>query len=335
MPDGRTTVAGTPYVAADVARATVEALSGEDEPDSVIALLVALDDAFSSGTCNECGRGDASGAVDANGIFRCCACSFEVWTAAVPSCPVAETESVGNLAAPLHITELSAGGCPVAVLSDPYRRLFSGVGVEVWPAAQVLLEFFVSTASCTPPGCRVLELGAGCGTVGFWLARHRGAHTCVTDLPRLCPLLRLIAEANGLGDIVEVRPLRWGCAEDVSHFLGDCVDLVVGADLCYHPALLAPLLETLEALAPRDVLLALPDRSGCVTECRSASVARGWRWRSTVRQRVADSWIPASMAVDAARCQDDVVVAAMSRSGCSRIEACSGEFADSFWELID
>jgi hypothetical protein len=106
------------------------------------------------------------------------------------------------------------------------------IGAVLWAeAAHAMLRWLEPTARrASFRGCRVLELGAGCGFVGLALAAC-GARVTLTDKAVLAPLLELNASlAREQGRDVEVRVLDWAAPlpADLPSF-----DLVVGCDLLY------------------------------------------------------------------------------------------------------
>lgn len=281
----------------------LDALVGEDEPKDVEALLTALGNFLTDGICVSCGVG-ADGFEGHDGDFRCGACSFELLGCEEPVAPFP------GIAA-LRRTSRRAGGADIVVLSDPARAYFGGVGAEPWPATWALLEH-VASAEVVAGRC-VLELGAGCGALGLWMARHRAARVVLTDLPRLCPLLRANAEVNDL--TVAVRALRWGRASDAMQALAahGSVDLVIGADLCYHEARLAPLMVTLRDLGTPRVLLALPQRSDSVAQAHRAALASGWCWRAVARRSCDPEWLQESLAAHAKKPLDAIEIVELTR----------------------
>lgn len=75
-----------------------------------------------------------------------------------------------------------------------------GVGDEgcvVWDAALVLLKFlFTEKGKLCVHDRSVLELGAGTGVVGLTSLFAGASSVCITDLPRLLPLINVNIEAN-------------------------------------------------------------------------------------------------------------------------------------------
>lgn len=290
----------------------LKALSAEEEPPDLTALLDTLGEALSVDSCADCSQ-ETSGVIGDDGVFRCCGCSFEAWTG--PGTTTLESSRFaggGSLQAlckdGLYGTEVCLCGRTLNVVSDPMRSVFAGTGTEPWPASLALLDYVTAEGAAVPQGCQVLELGAGCGVAGLWLARHQGAQVCLTDLPRLCPLLRRNAEVNGLDCSVVVQPLRWGHLGDLAALRGRTVDLVIGADLCYHQARVAPLLDTISALRPQRALLSLPDRSDSIASVKGCAKSRGWHWHEVSRRCCKPAWLQASLAGRAQGMHEDIVL---------------------------
>lgn len=156
-------------------------------------------------------------------------------------------------------------GRTLALLEDPTGCFGAGgTGAVLWPAAMALIEHLDAKiqASCLNSP-RALELGAGLGAVGLFLARHKGCEVVVTELPESLPLLlRNVAENFPAGDGPQVVPLSWGNEEQMGT-LGS-FDLVVGSDVTYRPDCLTDLLATAaRLLRPAGKLfLSLQDRPG-------------------------------------------------------------------------
>ena len=125
---------------------------------------------------------------------------------------------------------------------------FTEFGNEVWPGSKVLGEW-LTRHSDVVAGKRVVEVGAGCGLPGLVAAAVGARRVTLTDLPEALASLRRNASENARAVSCEVtcEALRWG-----AHGAGlpDC-DVVLGADVVYKEALIAPLLSTLRALVFR------------------------------------------------------------------------------------
>lgn len=78
----------------------------------------------------------------------------------------------------------------------------------LWPAAKVLMRYLASLDDSEVVGRSVLELGAGCGAVGMYLAKRGCCPVVLTDVYRALPLLKRNVKANTLP--CEVCPLPWG-----------------------------------------------------------------------------------------------------------------------------
>ena len=142
--------------------------------------------------------------------------------------------------APFHAWHFDAGSgdgsCDTLAPPPPclasLDRAEGEIGAVLWAeAAHAMLRWLEPTARhASFRGCRVLELGAGCGFVGLALAA-RGARVTLTDKAVLAPLLELNASlAREQGREVEVRVLDWAAPlpADLPQY-----DLVVGCDLLY------------------------------------------------------------------------------------------------------
>lgn len=113
----------------------------------------------------------------------------------------------------------------------------------VWEGALVLADFLVRQPP--DPARSILEVGAGLGFVGLFAAA-RGHRICLTDNhPDALDFARLSAHHNGLTTAL-VQELDWRHPELAGQY-----DWVVGSDVLYETASLAPLAALLEVcLAP-------------------------------------------------------------------------------------
>ena len=110
-------------------------------------------------------------------------------------------------------------------------------------------------------GARVIELGAGTGTLGLVSAALGAKNVILTDLDVSIEQLKNNVQLNMKSgwlrkDVVEVRELDWFSREDVKslgHF-----DFILGSELWFDEDLLAPLNEVLKILTtinPKAVVL--------------------------------------------------------------------------------
>lgn len=133
-----------------------------------------------------------------------------------------------------------------------YQKEVGNVSCVVWDAAIVLakyLEVENSRNKSWLKGCTVVELGAGLGCVGL-TASCFGARVTLTDLPDIMPLTRHNIDVNRQlwtqsGGSATAEILRWG--EGV-HEVKE-IGLLLLADCVYYEESVAPLFETINALA--------------------------------------------------------------------------------------
>jgi len=151
------------------------------------------------------------------------------------------------------------------VLINEARNLLSrgnNVGLRTWEAALHLAWYLFSQRPDLVNNKHVLELGAGTGLLSLLCAAHLKASSVVaTDgLGLVCESLeknvRLNQETGSLDgrQSPEVRQLDWTDLPAIDELLreadksGTCYDLVIGADITYHPDILRPLAELLNIL---------------------------------------------------------------------------------------
>ena len=138
---------------------------------------------------------------------------------------------------------------PVNIVEEKVK----GIGFQLWPAAPFLCRFLEEQLVPPAPthddgggGARLfelakpigeltcLELGAGVGLVGLFMAGLGCKSACVTDLADVCPILQRNVDANPqLAGKVSVRPLAWGTDDWVSVTEESPPDLVLLADCVY------------------------------------------------------------------------------------------------------
>ena len=110
-------------------------------------------------------------------------------------------------------------------------------GCYLWASALVL-TFYLQQNKFNFKNRRVLELGAGVGLCGLYLAKI-GATVVLTDasmFPNVLDNLREMIETNKLQDRAKVAELNWGSFDDHStELLKLEFDYIIGSDLFYAP----------------------------------------------------------------------------------------------------
>eukprot|EP00913_Durusdinium_trenchii_P027740 g26013.t1 len=142
-----------------------------------------------------------------------------------------------------------------------------GSGTVLWPAAMALVEHLDGEVEKSCLNCRVLELGAGVGAVGLFLALFKGCEVWLTEAPEQLPLLvRNVNENSPDGLDLQVAPLKWGDKEALEQLaaLGRSVCGCWTIDVTYRPECLSDLLSTAHQLmSPQGrFFLSLQDRPG-------------------------------------------------------------------------
>jgi len=125
-----------------------------------------------------------------------------------------------------------AGGGELMTFEQRAFREATGFASTVWDSSIVVSRYLEKTGLCS--GCRVLELGAGCGLVSAVAATTGAAFVAATDLEENLPLLqRNLAQATTSSrERPTVAALRWGDAA-AADALGGRFDLVLGCDIMY------------------------------------------------------------------------------------------------------
>mmetsp|Transcript_34854 Transcript_34854/g.98820 ORF Transcript_34854/g.98820 Transcript_34854/m.98820 type:complete len:147 (+) Transcript_34854:308-748(+) len=101
--------------------------------------------------------------------------------------------------------EVRDGLKPITIWRDTSDALSTGcVGGGVWAASPVFIRY-LSELRPSWAGAKVLELGAGGGTVGMALARM-GADVMVSDTPAMLPVLECNVQRNFPQTELSARP---------------------------------------------------------------------------------------------------------------------------------
>lgn len=156
------------------------------------------------------------------------------------------------------IADLTLSGSDIVIKLRQRKR--DGIAHQLWPAATFLTEFLVENphllrnSSCSSPN-HVLELGAGIGATGLYLAKVGLAdRVTLTDLAEAFDGLQTNIALNDLSNRAYARRLCWGDDTDVLSIFEDSVigepTVAIAADVIYWEELFAPLLQTI-----RDLLL--------------------------------------------------------------------------------
>ena len=133
-----------------------------------------------------------------------------------------------------------------------------GFASTIWDSS-IVLSRYLELHRHRYANSRAIELGAGCGLPGIVL-RALGAEVVLTDLEDNLPLLEHNVQENvaGSGATARVAALRWGEALPEAVSRSAPYDLIVAADVLYVHDGVAPLVQTLAALAnaQTEILLA-------------------------------------------------------------------------------
>lgn len=139
----------------------------------------------------------------------------------------------------------------------------NNVGLRTWEAAQHLAWYLMTQRSDLVKGKNILELGAGTGFLSLLCAGELDAqHVLATDgLAHVCESLQANVDLNKDNDTLQghnppqVRQLDWTDHSELEHIMKNArekaihYDLVIGADITYHPDILRPLAELLKTLS--------------------------------------------------------------------------------------
>jgi 2-polyprenyl-3-methyl-5-hydroxy-6-metoxy-1,4-benzoquinol methylase len=107
--------------------------------------------------------------------------------------------------------------------------------VKIWEASIVLADHLIQSG--LDKKLTVLEIGAGMGIAGLFLAAH-GHKVTITDYEEdAVELLRMNAELNGLSN-VSTRKLDWHNPELEGQY-----DIICGAELIYNETSIGPIID--------------------------------------------------------------------------------------------
>lgn len=147
---------------------------------------------------------------------------------------------------------------------------------SLWPAALALAEHIFDENENKWQGRRVLEMGCGCGLAGI-AAGLQGAEVTVTDLePAALDLAADNWKKNGLQPAA-LEQMDW-CAPAIDARY----DLILGADILYHPPDFPDLIRSVHTLLddPGTLLISEPGRPQ-THEFYARMIQKGYRIDST------------------------------------------------------
>jgi SAM-dependent methyltransferase len=179
----------------------------------------------------------------------------------------------------LRILDLPIPGEPLgrklSVVEDPSGVYAVGAtGSILWPAALTMIDKLDKLVPAGSTNMRVVELGAGLGSVGSFLRLHKGCHVVLTDVTESIPLLQRNVDENFHGeDGPEVFPLRWGDEPQLGVLTcSGQYDLVIGTDITYRPEHIDDLMSSISVLLRPGgrIHISLQDRPGEADSLRQA-----------------------------------------------------------------
>ena len=145
----------------------------------------------------------------------------------------------------------------VSIRAAPEAR---GTHVQLWEGGTLLCRYLEEIAH-TLPTLNILELGAGLGACGIKAIALGAKHVVLTDLPEAMPILECNVRRNLTTSELHrasTCAYTWGQSRaDLQAVHPHPFDLILCGDLVYHPELVRPLLDALDALAPNDATAAL------------------------------------------------------------------------------
>ena len=161
-----------------------------------------------------------------------------------------------------------------------------------------MTDYILNGPEIIAPGCRVLELGSGCGLVGMAMAKYHPSRPEVTLTDHGEALAMLEKNVSG-AERCNVLDADWNTDCDLGTF-----DVIVGTDVMYAPGLIEPLLRVARGSAHSGTVLYLcaPKRCDAAWEILIAGLARDWQLAETI---ALDDSVPCAGAFEVVcwRCQ--------------------------------
>eukprot|EP01112_Ceratiomyxa_fruticulosa_P000249 TRINITY_DN1023_c0_g2_i1.p1 TRINITY_DN1023_c0_g2~~TRINITY_DN1023_c0_g2_i1.p1 ORF type:complete len:208 (+),score=27.34 TRINITY_DN1023_c0_g2_i1:204-827(+) len=165
----------------------------------------------------------------------------------------------------MGIVEIEIGPHLFQLHENP--RDSSSIGTKVWPSSLVLTRYlFKNRAKLNIEGKKVLELGAGCGSLPSLYLMTQGCKATITDLPDLIHMIQTTVRLNEhFFERISPRIVGYKWGDDIRVLEGP-FEVVIGTDIVFKMDLIDPLLDTLErvcnnkttvylAIEPRDPLV--------------------------------------------------------------------------------
>lgn len=171
--------------------------------------------------------------------------------------------------------------CPIYCVTDPMNMCFSyNIGNSLWSASLDLLKYMkkegIIGQSDNNEKKNVVEIGAGCGSIGLVLWKNDYRVT-ITDMDEMIPIMQYNIEYNKIdendGDI-EAMSLDWthNASADAVYNNRGPFHYIVGAEISYDESLHSSFVDTLlslcgitinndgETMPNTKILLAIPQR---------------------------------------------------------------------------
>lgn len=150
---------------------------------------------------------------------------------------------------------------PVYCVSDPMNMVYKyNIGNSLWSASLDLVKYMkkegiIGQYNSDNNKVNVVEVGAGCGSIGLVLWKN-GYRVTVTDMDEMIPIMRENIRYNqGLEGDIEAMPLDWthsSSASDVYSNRGP-FRYIVGAEISYDETLHSPFVDALLILCGQTI----------------------------------------------------------------------------------
>lgn len=130
----------------------------------------------------------------------------------------------------------------------------AGLGGTLFDGSVAMVGYLENLARSTDlSSLKAIELGAGCGLPGLFLAKL-GVHVVLTDVPGVAvELLQENIELNGVSTVARAAGLDWCSSHDLESFSASAFDLILAADTIYSIEAVEPFLQVLDYLTSQKV----------------------------------------------------------------------------------